>query len=64
VNSEGEVIKRVLLSAVSTFPLIKPRIQPNRVTGWFNTFDINNWHNSLRKVKNCNKGKSGRKDFG
>jgi hypothetical protein len=24
---------------------------------------MNNWHNSLRKVKNCNKGKSGRKDF-
>jgi hypothetical protein len=24
---------------------------------------LNNWHNSLRKVKNCNKGKSGRKDF-
>jgi hypothetical protein len=31
--------------------------------GWFNSFDINNWHNSLRKVKNCNKGKSWRKDF-
>jgi hypothetical protein len=31
VNSEGEVIKRVLLSALSTFPPIKPRIQPNRV---------------------------------
>ena len=25
---------------------------------------MNNWHNSLRKVKNCNKGKSGKKDFG
>jgi hypothetical protein len=24
---------------------------------------MDNWHNSLRKVKNCNKGKSGRKDF-
>jgi hypothetical protein len=24
---------------------------------------VNNWHNSLKKVKNCNKGKSGRKDF-
>jgi hypothetical protein len=24
---------------------------------------MNNWHSSLRKVKNCNKGKSGRKDF-
>ncbi len=24
---------------------------------------MNNWHNSLRRVKNCNKGKSGRKDF-
>jgi hypothetical protein len=24
---------------------------------------MNNWHNSLRKVKICNKGKSGRKDF-
>ncbi len=64
MNSEGEVIKRVLLSAESTFPLIKPKIQPNRVTGLFNTFDINNWHNSFRKVKNCSKGKSGRKDFG
>jgi hypothetical protein len=32
-------------------------------TGWFNSFDINNWHGSLRKMKNCNKGKSGRKDF-
>jgi len=25
---------------------------------------MNNWHNSLRRVKNCNKGKSGEKDFG
>jgi hypothetical protein len=24
---------------------------------------MNNWHNSLSKVKNCNKGKRGRKDF-
>jgi hypothetical protein len=24
---------------------------------------MNNWHGSLRKVKNCNKGKIGRKDF-
>jgi hypothetical protein len=24
---------------------------------------MNNWHGSLRKVKNCNRGKSGRKDF-
>jgi hypothetical protein len=24
---------------------------------------MNNWHGSLRKVKNCSKGKSGRKDF-
>jgi hypothetical protein len=24
---------------------------------------MNNWHNSLRKVKNCDKGKSGRKDL-
>jgi hypothetical protein len=24
---------------------------------------MNNWHNSLRKVKNHNKGKSRRKDF-
>jgi hypothetical protein len=24
---------------------------------------MNNLHNSLRKVKNCNKGKSARKDF-
>jgi hypothetical protein len=24
---------------------------------------MNNWHGSLRKVKNCNKGKSGRKDL-
>jgi hypothetical protein len=32
-------------------------------TGWFNSFDINNWHGSLRKMKNCNKGKSGRRDF-
>ncbi len=63
MNSEGEVIKRALLSAVSPFPLIKPRVQLNRVTGWFNSFDINNWHHSLRKVKNCNKGKSGSKDF-
>jgi hypothetical protein len=31
--------------------------------GWFNSFDMNNWHNSLRKVKNCNKGKNGRKGF-
>jgi hypothetical protein len=31
--------------------------------GWFNSFDINNWHGSLRKMKNCNKGKSGRKYF-
>jgi hypothetical protein len=63
MNSEEEVIKRVLLSTVYTFPPIKPRIQLNRVTGWFNTFNINNWHNSLRKVKNCNKGKSERKGF-
>jgi hypothetical protein len=27
----GRVIKRVLLSAVSPFPLIKPRVQPGRV---------------------------------
>jgi hypothetical protein len=32
-------------------------------TGWFNSFDINNWHGSLRKMKNCNKGKSGKRDF-
>jgi hypothetical protein len=31
--------------------------------GWFNSFDINIWHGSLRKMKNCNKGKSGRKRF-
>jgi hypothetical protein len=31
-------------------------------TGWFNSFDINNWHGSLRKIKNCNKGKSGKRD--
>jgi hypothetical protein len=31
--------------------------------GWFNSFDINNWHGSLRKVKNCNKGKSGKRGF-
>jgi hypothetical protein len=24
---------------------------------------MNNWHGSLRKVKNCNKGKSGRRNF-
>jgi hypothetical protein len=24
---------------------------------------MNNWHNSSRKVKNRNKGKSGREDF-
>jgi hypothetical protein len=24
---------------------------------------MNNWHNSLRKVKYCNKGKSRKKDF-
>jgi hypothetical protein len=55
-----------LLSAISPFPLIKPREGYNLVgfTGWFNSFDMNNWHNSLRKVKNCNKGKSGRKGFG
>jgi|LakMenE01Jun11ns_1017448.scaffolds.fasta_scaffold7754907_1 hypothetical protein len=32
-------------------------------TGWFNSFKINNWHGSLRKMKNCNKGKSGRRNF-
>jgi hypothetical protein len=33
-------------------------------TGWFKSFDINNWHGSLRKMKNCNKGKkSGKRDF-
>jgi hypothetical protein len=32
-------------------------------TEWFNSFDINNWHGSLRKRKNCNKGKSGKRDF-
>jgi len=32
-------------------------------TGWFNSFDINNWHGSLRKMKSCNKGKSGRRNF-
>jgi hypothetical protein len=32
-------------------------------TGWFNSFDINNWHGSLRKMKNCNNGKSGKRDF-
>jgi hypothetical protein len=32
-------------------------------TGWFNSFDINNWHGSLRKMKNCNKGKSWKRDF-
>jgi hypothetical protein len=32
-------------------------------TGWFNSLDINNWHGSLRKMKNCNKGKSGKRDF-
>jgi hypothetical protein len=31
--------------------------------GWFNSFDINNWHGSLRKMKNCNKGKSGKRGF-
>jgi hypothetical protein len=31
--------------------------------GWFNSFDINNWHSSLRKMKNGNKRKSGKKDF-
>jgi hypothetical protein len=33
------------------------------LTGWFNFFDINNLHGSLRKMKNCNKGKSGKRDF-
>ncbi len=28
--------------------------------GWFNSFDIDNWHGSLRKMKSCNKGKSRR----
>jgi hypothetical protein len=32
-------------------------------TGWFNSFGINNWHGSLRKMKNWNKGKSGKKRF-
>jgi hypothetical protein len=32
-------------------------------TGWFNSLDINNWPGSLGKVKNCNKGKSGKRDF-
>jgi hypothetical protein len=32
-------------------------------TGWFISFDINNWHGSLRKVKNCDKEKSGERDF-
>jgi hypothetical protein len=33
-------------------------------TGWFfNSFDINNWHGSLRKMKSCHKGKSGRRNF-
>jgi hypothetical protein len=32
-------------------------------TGWFNSFDINNWHGSLRKMKSCNNGKSGRRNF-
>jgi hypothetical protein len=31
--------------------------------GWFNSFDINNWHGSLRKVKNCNKEERGKKRF-
>ncbi len=35
VNSDGEVIKGVLLSALSTFPPIKPRIQRTGLTGWF-----------------------------
>jgi hypothetical protein len=29
-------------------------------TGWFHSFDINNWHSSLKKIKNCNKGKNGK----
>jgi hypothetical protein len=32
-------------------------------TGWFNSFDINNWHGLSRKMKNYNNGKSGKKDF-
>jgi hypothetical protein len=31
--------------------------------GWFNSFDINNWHGLLRKMKSCNRGKSGRRNF-
>jgi hypothetical protein len=27
------------------------------------SFNINNWHGSLRKVKNCNKEESGKKRF-
>ncbi len=57
----GRSHKTVLLSAVSTFPPIKPRIQPNRVAGWFNTFDINNWHSSSRKVKIVTKEGAGEK---
>ncbi len=32
-------------------------------TGWFSSFDINNWPGSLRKIKNCNKEESGKKKF-
>jgi hypothetical protein len=32
-------------------------------TRWFNSFDVNNWHGSVRKMKNCNNGKSGKRDF-
>jgi hypothetical protein len=40
--------KTGLLSAVSPFPLIKPGYSRVCFTGWFNSFDMNNWHNSLR----------------
>jgi hypothetical protein len=32
-------------------------------TGWINSFYLNNWQGLLKKVKNCNKGKSERKGF-
>jgi hypothetical protein len=48
---------------MSPFPLKNQGYNMIGFTGWFNSFDINNWHGSLRKMKNCNKGKSGKKDF-
>jgi hypothetical protein len=64
VDPEGESRKRLLLSASISLSLRKTK-DYNMIgfTGWFNSFDINNWHGSLRKMKNCNKEESGKKRF-